>query len=267
MRSLVVGILFVTAIGGCATNGDQLDPGETDDGAATGKDDSTALQLGQYAISPDYAAFWQVTLGSSSKMTLRGGCKPPPPGQQACFAITSESGTFKLTKSGTTKYLRLYNASDDLIVKFQYTTTTTTGAKLTDTSDSSNKFTAKLVPDPSTPVGLFQTDVGTKTLACVPSFDDPKVFKFSIVAGEISVDAENSRDGTYSVDSAKISSNALKLSLSNDVDGPLAEDTIEIPTANLDALASGTTSVSGTDTYSEQYDGTTSHYTLKCTLE
>ena len=209
-----------------------------------------------------------MTLGSDDALSLRGGCKPAEPGEVAtCFTIIADNGKFRLTKTSTTKYIRLYSdtSGDDLIGKYSYTLTAD-GAKLTDTADTSKKYDATFEADPTSPAGVLGADIGSSTLSCVPSAGDPPKFDLFVDSTGIDVNATNSRDGTYSVDSSELLTSSLKMSLSNTVDGPLAEDVLELPLDGLAALASGSTSVDGTDTYSEQYDGTTSHYTIHCTI-
>jgi hypothetical protein len=270
-----LGMLFAASLavtGGCtASSSDGLDPGETDDVAADGKaDGASTIAEGDYSISPDYSAYWELDLVAGNKYTLHGGCKPNPEGP-SCFAIIVDSGTYRLTKSGSSKYIRLYSdssacttcsGSDDLLVRFQYVIESY-GAKLTDTSDG-DTYKATL----PTAAQTLQDNIGAGTLSCSDSGGDPKTFAFSVPANasDINVKATDSRGATYSVDSATLSSGNLVMSLSNDIDGPLATDKMTLSLDDLETLG-GSTAISGTDTYTEGYDGTTSHYTISCVLK
>ena len=275
--SIIYGMLFATsmslAVGACTSQDDgSLEPGETEDVGTDGKaDGSTTLGVGDYSISPDYSLYWELDLSAGSAYTLRGGCKPNPTGP-SCFAIVLDSGHYKLTKSGTKKYVRLYSdetacttcsGSDEFLVRFQYTLTST-GANVVDTSDN-DKYTLTLPV--ATASSVLTADLGAKTLTCADSGGDPKSFAISVSAGTIAATATDSRGANYSVDSSKITSgNNLELFVSNDVDGPLAQDILTFPVTSLATLATGSTTVNGHDYYSEQYDGTSSTYTLKCKL-
>lgn len=105
--------------------------------------------------------------------------------------------------------------------------------------------------------------------ALVCSSSKTPSFKFTANSGEIFVQAHTTGRGeSYSVSHVSFSSTQLKVSLSNDVDGPLAQDLIVV---ELNALFVGaadrTSSFTAWDIYSEQYDGTTQKIKLTCRIE
>jgi hypothetical protein len=117
----IAGVVFSMFLGlGCGAP-ETLEPGEVDDTAGVKADGAAALRMGSYDISPDLGPFWALTLEENGNYTLRGGCKPNPTGP-SCFAIINQQGHYRLTRSGSKKYLRLYNDLDGkLSYRLQYT--------------------------------------------------------------------------------------------------------------------------------------------------
>ena len=111
--------LALVSVAGCGTTGaDQLDPGETDDVIGAKEDGAAPLRMGTYDV--DFAPFYALTLHDDNSYTLLGGCNPNAPGIH-CFAIIRHDSYYKLTKSGSKKYIRLYNEIDgSLLYRFQY---------------------------------------------------------------------------------------------------------------------------------------------------
>jgi hypothetical protein len=138
LRSLLMAALLV----GCA-GGEQLDPGESDDVIDSKADGTTPLRMGVYDV--DFGVYYAMTLEADGNFMLRGGCKPGPTGPH-CFAITELPGHYRLTHSGSKKYLRLYSDIDgSLVYKFQYKVSgkLSETVKLTDTK-TEKEYTATL---------------------------------------------------------------------------------------------------------------------------
>jgi hypothetical protein len=129
---------------GCGSNvDDQMDPGETDDVIGLKADGVAPLRMGTYDV--DFAPFYALTLHDDNSYTLIGGCNPNSPGVH-CFAIIRHDSYYKLTKSGSKKYIRLYNEIDGtLLYRFQYKVSGTNSEKvaLTETK-TGDHYTAKL---------------------------------------------------------------------------------------------------------------------------
>jgi hypothetical protein len=116
-----VGIAFVAVIAlasGCATQ-DGLDPGETPDTLDAKADGASTLRMGTYDVS--FGTYYSMTLNLDGTYQLIGGCKQTGPGLH-CFAITEDNGHYKLTKSGSHKYIRLYSDPNggELVYRFSY---------------------------------------------------------------------------------------------------------------------------------------------------
>jgi hypothetical protein len=139
MRLALTRVFAATiALAGCAG----ADPGdETDDAAIDGKADSTRLRFGTYGLSPDvFMTFWTLDLDNSYQYHLRGGRGCTDRSDLAtCDAIVEDHGTYRLTKSGWTKFLSLYDdlQTGAILVRFRYKVNSQ-GATLTDTSDQSS---------------------------------------------------------------------------------------------------------------------------------
>jgi hypothetical protein len=104
---------------GCGGNQDALDANEVDEVAADVKaDGATPLRMGTYDV--DLGVFYSMTLKADGTFKLFGGCKPGPTGPH-CFAIVTNEGNYRLTRSGSKHYIRLVSdISNELLYRFQY---------------------------------------------------------------------------------------------------------------------------------------------------
>ncbi len=91
------------------------------------------------------------------------------------------------------------------------------------------------------------------------------LFEISATNGEIKVTVtEQDRGENYTVEKYSMENGQLKIALSNDVDGPLAQDLLLLP---VNAIIAKANSLHGLDVYSEQYDGTTQRFQLDCQIK
>jgi hypothetical protein len=117
---VAVAAVLALSAAGCGGAAGDLEPGEVDDAGDAKADGQVALRMGSYDVNlPPY---WALTLEQNGTFTLRGGCKPGPTGPH-CFAIITDEGHYRLTRSGSKRYLRLYSDIQEgkLIYRFQYT--------------------------------------------------------------------------------------------------------------------------------------------------
>jgi hypothetical protein len=137
--------IALISVAGCGNpNGDdQLDPGETDDVINAKADGTTPLRMGTYDVN--FAPYYSLTLHDDKNFQLMGGCNPDGTGPH-CFAIIENDSYYRLTKSGSKHYIRLYNEIDGtLLYRFQYTVSgdMSQNVKLTNTK-TGDKYTATL---------------------------------------------------------------------------------------------------------------------------
>jgi hypothetical protein len=113
-------IASTLALGACAANqADQDNGNEVTDPNDSKADGQTPLRMGTYDV--DFDVYYALTLHDDGTFHLQGGCRPNDDGP-SCFAITVMDGNYHLTKSGTRRYIRLYNGIDDsLAYRFRYT--------------------------------------------------------------------------------------------------------------------------------------------------
>jgi hypothetical protein len=113
----------------------------------------------------------------------------------------------------------------------------------------------------------LKEQIGAHKLVCNVSKGDTP-FPLAVSGNEITVTAKGTeRDETYSVSTASIYNEQLKITLVNDVDGPLAQDLLLLNVADVEMLSRGLIKTAqGWDVYSEQYDGTTQRHPMNCQI-
>ena len=107
----------------------------------------------------------------------------------------------------------------------------------------------------------------SKSLSCLMSKGGDE-FNFYVQNNQIDVNATGkSRREKYDVDHTSIFNGQLKISLSTDIDGPLAQDLFILDAnAVLDLTKGDYQFIRGIDVYSEGYDGTTQRFNVACRL-
>jgi hypothetical protein len=118
---------------------DTLAPGEGDDSAGAKADGVSSLRLGVYALSPELGDFFQLTLREDGGYALRGGCMPPAAGAAACNFIIVGTGTYRLTKSGSKRFVRLTHTMSGPSFKLSYTVAGDDSETVTFTDTATNK--------------------------------------------------------------------------------------------------------------------------------
>jgi hypothetical protein len=145
-KTSFVAIAFVAAalVGvGCGGAGESLDANEVDDIADAKADGASALRMGTYDVDLDL--YYSLTLEKNGSYKLIGGCRPGPTGPH-CFAISEDEGHYRLTKSGSSRYIRLYSdLTGELAYRFQYKVSGTRSEKVSLTETHTGKhYTATL---------------------------------------------------------------------------------------------------------------------------
>jgi hypothetical protein len=122
IRSLILSTLLA-GCGGHAHPTDRPVPGESADTAGTKADGVSSLRPGNYSLQPNLDSYWSLALKGDGTYSLRGGCGSGQDGRLVCFYIVSQQGSYRLTKAGSDRYLRLYPNEGDgsLAYKFSYT--------------------------------------------------------------------------------------------------------------------------------------------------
>ncbi len=114
-RLLVVGWLAASI--GCGGGEALVDDGEIDDVEANGRQDGVGVPIGAYVESvPQVTHIIQLDLGADRRFTSRT--------MVACMAATCQplhdGGSYRLTRSGDLRYLRLARQSSRTVDRFEY---------------------------------------------------------------------------------------------------------------------------------------------------
>ena len=123
---------------------------------------------------------------------------------------------------------------------------------------------------------LAQANVGASDKWFAAHFQEHKIACFE-AKSQVTYTLSNSKQGIeatargenrgarFHVDHSSLTENQLKITLVNDIDGPLSQDLLIFDLAQLTALSSGGVSeIPAIDFFSEGYDGTSNKYKLSC---
>ncbi len=115
-------VAFTAILAGCSSGSSDESSADTTDDAIKSASHPAGFVGSWEAESDSTLLYYSYTFESNGTYSARGGCKPDPSGPH-CFAITSQTGTWKTQKSGP--QLGDPAGAQELVLKDSFDQTTT----------------------------------------------------------------------------------------------------------------------------------------------
>jgi hypothetical protein len=151
-KHLFVALILAAGCGGPLPINNQ--PGEVDDPEATKADGPGALRMGQYSRTSGHDLFSSLELARTPGSTTHGtwssqrGCDGNSTDAAHCFIEIRQTGTYRLTKSGSKRFIRMFEdavaietstTASDFLGRFEYAVDDNQGALVTFTASNGQK--------------------------------------------------------------------------------------------------------------------------------